>query len=73
MSECRLRNPRIIILPQDKGEPPLWYPAFAGLKGIYVPREQYENLKKHISSCPCEFCPEELKKECKENGRKTEE
>ena len=63
--ECRIRqDPMLVLLPEDKGEPPLWYPAFAGVEGIYLPREQFDNIKKHLVGYPCEHCPEQIKKNC---------
>ena len=67
MSEiCRIADDKnLVILPQDKGEPPLWYPAFAGVVGVYVPRDVFDKLKKLRYSKPCGYCPDEVKKECR--------
>lgn len=62
---CRLaEDNNLALLPLDKGSPPPWYPAFAGVEGVYVERELFDKLKKRRYGKPCDICPDEVKTKC---------
>ncbi len=63
--ECRIRqDTNLALIPENPSGPPSWYPAFAGIEGIYVPRKQFEAIKKHLIGYPCEHCPKQIKSVC---------
>ncbi|MBK5191215.1 MAG: hypothetical protein JJE19_06955 [Methanosarcinales archaeon] len=74
--KCRLLDPQLIVAPRDKGEPPLWVPAWHGEDVVRVDRDLFEKLKKlrHEYDKPCNICPDEIKSKCEvETLKKYEE
>lgn len=63
-SGCLLIDPKVIVAPQDKGEPPSWVPAWHGEKVFWVNRPIFNQLKEKRHKKPCKICPDEIKKKC---------
>lgn len=68
---CRLKDPMLIVAPQDKGEPPSWVPAWHGEKVVWVDRKIFDKLKRLRDEKPCEICPVEIKEDCKYEKKET--
>jgi hypothetical protein len=68
---CRLiddDNP--ILIAQDKGEPPSWFPAFGypDANIHWIDREIFNKIKAERMNKPCKICPKEI--ECKNRKRR---
>ena len=63
--ECMLRNPKVVIAPQDPGQPPSWVDTANIITVIWVDRMLFNELKVRKYDIPCDICPSELKDKCK--------
>jgi len=63
--KCRLAyDEKLIVAPQEKGEPPAWVAVSTCVEVIWVDQELYEQWKSRRYEKPCDICPKEIKGKC---------
>lgn len=62
--DCRLLSDKLMLAPDEPGEPPSWVPAYPGVEILWVDEELFDQLKKLKYEMPCYICPDEIKKKC---------
>ena len=63
--KCRIGEDRyLIIVPQDKGEPPNWVPVREIDEVHWVDRDTFNYLKTNRHNQPCDKCPIPVKDKC---------
>lgn len=61
---CLLEDPKVVIAPQDPGEPPSWVPSLPGGRISWVNRDVFDALITRRHDKPCDICPSEIKEQC---------
>lgn len=69
---CKLTDHKLIIAPQDHGEPPNWVPYVPGRMVVWVDRVLFDMLKARRFEMPCDICPDEIRRVCNEIETKKE-
>jgi len=69
---CKLTDHKLIIAPQDHGEPPAWVPYIPCRMVVWVHRELFDALKARRFEKPCDICPDTIKRLCNETEAKKE-